>query len=251
MIESRAGEWHAPPELLRSVPRPVCLTAAGKAVAVVAVMLAAGALASGVLLFTGARRDQARAARLEREAITTQAEVIRLGRTRGEHPRRVLTYRYSVDGHVFQGRTTLRPGDRRLFEIGSPLTVRYQSSNPKVSWTPGGLGGVPVWTVAVVPPSLLFPAWMLGFLIRKQRWLASEGRVARGSITQTRRVHTGHHSAYRVSYEFTDLSGATHPGRYDKNRRPLPVGAALVVVYDPNSPRRSAPYPFSLVRACR
>lgn len=221
------------------------------AAAVMAVVLAAGAVVSGVLLFVGARRDQARAARLEGEAVTTQAEVIRLGLTRGDHPRRVLTYRYTVDGRALQGRTTLRPSDRRFFEIGSPLTVRYQRSSPRVSWTPGGLGGVPVWTIAVVPPSLLFPAWLIGFLIRRQRWLASEGRVARGWITQTRRVHTGHHSGYKVYYQFTELSGATHPGRYDKNKRPLPVGSLLTVVYDPNNPRRSAPYPFSLVRATR
>jgi hypothetical protein len=250
MNESRAEEWQAPLELLCSVPRPVCLTAAGKVVTVLAVMLAAGALSSGVLLYTAATRDQARAARLESEAVTTQAEVVRLGLTRGDHPRRLLTYRYTVDGRFFQGRTTLRSSDRRPFEIGSPLTIRYQNSNPKVSWTPGGLGGVPVWTVAIVPPSLLFPACVLAFLIRKQRWLASEGRVARGRITETRRVHTGEHRGYRVFYEFTDLSGATRTGRFDKNKKPLPVGSALTVVYDPNSPRRSAPYPFALARAC-
>ncbi len=57
--------------------------------------------------------DAARFDRIMREGVSTQAEVIRVGRTRGENARRVVSYRYTVEAQTYGGYTTLGKRDRR------------------------------------------------------------------------------------------------------------------------------------------
>lgn len=243
----QSGPWQAPPELLRSVPRPARLTGAGKIVAGFAVFLAAAALASGVLLYAFATRDQARNARRASEGVSTQAEVYRLSRTGGDHPERVVRYRYTAGGRVYNGRVSMGLRESADLEVGSPLTVQYLPDDPGRSWLPGRLGGVPVWTIAVVPPPLACWSFLIAALLRRQRRLLREGHVAGGRVVEVKRVHTGHHSGYRMVYEYTTLSGAVCTRRLDVSHKPLPAGSALAVIYDPDRPQRSAPYPFPLV----
>jgi len=44
------------------------------------------------------------------------------------------------------------------------------------------------------------------------------------------------------------MSGVIATGKSDTSRKPPAVGTVLCVVYLPDEPRRSAPYPLALVR---
>jgi hypothetical protein len=46
-------------------------------------------------------------------------------------------------------------------------------------------------------------------------------------------------------FDFKLLSGAAAAGSAGPVKEPPAVGAALTVLYDPDNPRRNAPYPFS------
>ena len=242
--------WQPPAELLRSPPRLVCLTAAGQALAALTVSLLAGAFVSGIWLYVLATRDAARFQQLTSKGVSTQAEVVQLGRTRGKQARRTVTYWYAAEGQSYRGRTTLGKRDRRKFEIGSRIPVRYLPANPGWSWMHGyEPKGVPPWLVPVVALGLALAAAPIALVLRGQRRLLAEGRPALARVTQCRRVHGGGHTRSRVHYEFRILSGATRTGSYEVEKNPPPVGSTLVVIYDREEPRRNARYPLSLVRA--
>ena len=83
-------------------------------------------------------------------------------------------------------------------------------------------------------------------LLRKQMQLLTEGRPAPGIVTRHRRTKDG----TIIRYEFALLNGATAKGR-GQTRRPPPIGSRICVLYDPENPRRNAPYPLYLVRLTR
>ncbi len=236
-----------PAPLLRSTPRPVALTGAGKAVAVTALLIVAGAIAAGIGLYLLASRDRERERSMRTEAASAQAEVIRTGRTHGDHPHRFADYVYRTGGVSYRGRVV--PHGTERFEAGDQITVRYLLSDPRFSWLPGHKpSSLPFWLVPLVPAVLLLVALAIGARIRAERTLLETGRPAIAVVTKTKPFQANNRRAYRVSYDFRILSGATRSGRYDISRPPE-TGAHLIVVYDPDRPNRNARYPFTLVRA--
>jgi hypothetical protein len=243
-------DWKTPAELLRMSPRPVHLTVAGRAVAATMVVLVAGACLGGAWLYAWATRDAARAMLLRSEGVSIEGNVVGLGRTRGDHPRPVVSYQYVAGGAPRSGRATLRPHDRRTFALGETITIQYLPSEPDSSWLAGHEPrGVPWWVVPIVPVCLVLGALPIAHAFRKQRTLLSEGHVALAQVTSTRRVHHGQgHGAYRVGYEFRILSGATRSGSFELGKNPPPIGSKLTVLYDPDEPTRNARYPLPFVR---
>jgi hypothetical protein len=57
--------------------------------------------------------------------------------------------------------------------------------------------------------------------------------------------------AYRVSYEFQTISGATKTSRCEVGKAPPVVGAVMPIVYHRDKPEWSARYPLQLVRPGR
>jgi hypothetical protein len=62
-------------------------------------------------------------------------------------------------------------------------------------------------------------------------------------------THGGSHRT--ISYAFPLLSGAMATGKSDSTRKAPETGAVLCIVYDPDRPRRSQPYPIPFVRALK
>ncbi len=246
--EKRDKVQEIPDELLRSSPRPVVLRAGGKAVVVIAVLLAAGAVAAVVLLYNAAARDAHLRQQMMDESVHTQAQVIHLGRTRGKDPQRIIRYQYASDGRVYQ--CTVRVGLRQLRElqVGSPLMVAYLASRPEVSWIPGyEPHGTPWLVVPLIPAGLLFPAGMLAYSLRRQSALLAEGRPALARVLKSTRLGGKRGSHNRVEMEFKLLSGAIRTGRLDMRRSPA-TGSNIVILYDPEQPKRLMSYPSPLVR---
>jgi hypothetical protein len=241
-----------PPELSGALPRDVRLTAGGIAIAVVAVAMAIGALVSAISMSVAYTRAEGQRQLREREAVAIDAEVVQVVLRRGEHPRRVVTYRYGVDGRSYTGRTVLRQSDRRPVGEGALIPIAYVRSHPDTNWTIGyETGSFPLWVIPLTSVSLLLGAAAIGRDLRRQYVLLSEGRVARARITAYKKVRKDKRTAYRVSYEFQALSGATYTARYDVAKTPPPIGTTMPIVYHRDKPQWSAAYPFPFVRPSR
>ncbi len=247
-LEGQATVTEIPEALHRSSPRPVALRLGGKAALAMAIILAAGAVAAGVLLY----RSAAQAAELRQlmrdEPVSTQAQVIHLDRTRDKNPRRVIRYQYTADGRTYQCTVYVGLRDLRELKIGSPLMVAYLASRPQVSWIPGHeYQGTPWPAVPLIPGSMLVAAGVLVYILRRERSLLSEGRPALARVLKSTRLGGRRGSRYRVEFEFQLLSGAMRTGRVDMTSSPA-AGSNLVILYDPEQPKRLMRYPSLMVR---
>jgi hypothetical protein len=65
---------------------------------------------------------------------------------------------------------------------------------------------------------------------------------------RARRSSHGRELGNNYYYEFPILSGAIAEGKSGPCKNPPVIGSTIPVVYDPENPRRNAPYPFALVR---
>jgi hypothetical protein len=240
-----------PPELAGTVPRDVRLTASGVTIVILAIALAAGALVSAIgLSIAHVRTEDARAVRA-RTAVSVLAEVTGVSVRRGEHPRRIATYAYDVNGRRYTGRVELRPSEASIGR-GSRLPIGVVPSRPEASWRIGREPGVlPVWPIPLASGSLLLLAAVIARSVNKQRVLLSEGRVAQARVTEQKKVRSDKHHAYRITYEFQSLSGARQTARYEVGKTPPPVGSLIPIVYHRDNPRWSAVYPLQLVRPAR
>jgi len=120
-----------PPELHGAIPRDVRLTAAGKALVAIAIATGAAAFITVIVMsvvYAGAAEEtQLR----ERDGISATARVEQVVWRRGEHPRRIVTYRYDVGGRSYVGRVTLRENDRRDIAPGTPMPpAAYSGASP-------------------------------------------------------------------------------------------------------------------------
>ena len=241
-----------PPELLGSVPREVRLTGGGVALLAVAIAFAlAGPVAAIVMSIVNARIDATRELR-DRESLSADAEVMGVAVRRGEHPRRVVTYAYELDGRRYMGRATFGENDRRELNRGAPVRIEYLPSAPRESWIAGDRpAGIPLWVSPVVALPLLVSAAAIGWSVRRQWILLSEGRAVPARVIAVKKVLRDHGRAFRVRYEFRTLSGGTQTSRCDVGKPALPIGAFIPIVYHRDQPAWSARYPMTLVRPRR
>lgn len=231
---------------LGSVPRDVRLTANGKALIVFAVVFAAAAAATAIVLPIVRIGQQTERARLTAEATPATATIARVTLTKGDDPRRDVTYHYSVNGAGYEHNVRF-PRRGRTLEEGGELAILYARSEPARSWLPGHEPDVlPLALVPLIPAALLAIGGLLTWPIRRERALLSEGRLAQARVLASTKVTNQHASGYQLSYEFTTLSGAAMKGKL-LQRSDVAVGDTIPIVYHRDNPRRNARYPLSLV----
>jgi uncharacterized protein DUF3592 len=245
-----ARKWNPPKELARIRPRPVRLTAAGQTVFIAMAFLVASAIPAGVWLSRAAIRNQARLASRLAGSVATDARVTELTRTHGENRRHIIVYSYEVNGQIHPGRASVRRQDWSPLKVGAVIRVQYLRKDPTDSWMPGyERKGVPLFVAPLAVCALLISAAAIGYALRRQWCLLSEGRPALARVTDSKPIKNSHGSSgYRIRYEFKILSGATRRGSVDKSGKPGSIGDTLIIVYDPETPERSAVYPLSLVK---
>jgi len=239
-----------PPELERTIPRDVELTGQGVAVLVIAVLIAMTAIVGGSVLAILAQRGTAIHDQEVREGVAAAAEITEVGRTRGKDRRTYATYRFSVDGKVFGGRTVFANRDERNLVVGQPIEIRYLPSNPKRSWVEGyEFRAVPLW---LAPALGLFGIGLSLFLIHQvghERRMLAERRATLARVLESKKSAVG--DQYRVKYEYSLLSGAQRTGSLSLPKQPMAEGAQFVVLYDADAPERHVRYPRELVRVVR
>jgi hypothetical protein len=235
------------PELPTSRPRPVRLTGTGWFVAIFGMLLLAGAPVAGFWLHTTAVRGRTLRETIDKEAVAATAVVSDLTRTRGKSPKYYVNYRYAAAGRLHEGRASVNRTSWTKLRVGDSLTVRYLPSEPGRSWL-RGYQPVPFWAGPVVALSMAVIGIFPWYALRRQWMLLAEGRPAQAQVTVSKKVRHQHGSHYQVSYEFRLMSGATRGGRYDSQKSPPASGTTIQVVYNPDRPEHSMPYPLALVR---
>ncbi len=249
-----------PRELLRSIPREVQLSRAGKAAAAIAFVLVLAAIGTGVALYVTSVQERAAYRTMMSQGTLAPGKVVGLGPVHDGN--RVVSYSFPVNGREYAGSASVQRRVWRSLNVGSSMAVRYLAADPQKNWMAGyEPEGTPLWVAGVAPLSLLFGPALIAFSIRRQRALLAEGRPAIARVTQLKRIQ-GHHAgghrlgygltpgqrgSYRVSYEFNDLSGAKHTGRANIGVAP-PEGSPIVILYNSDEPHRSSPYPLPNVR---
>ena len=241
-----------PPELERSAPRDVGLTAGGRALIVLAWLLAAAAIGAGVALHFEARRQAHAAADFDRRGVTANAVVDRLWRKTGDGKPAFAAFHFEANGTRIDGESRMQLSAWRELRTGSTIVVRYLQENPRSFLLAGQRRSRMPFAVPYVV-SFILAAFALLCLapIRWQRRLLSEGRAARAVVTKVKQNKGSHGETHRaMDYQFRVLAGtiATGKGTAPKTAE---VGATISVVYDPERPTRNRPYPFSLVTLSR
>jgi hypothetical protein len=206
-----------------------------------------GAVAAGIGLGTTARRQAKDLRLLSEQGVNTDAQITRVWRGTGKDQQHLVSYRFTAEEREYAARKGVPPRIWQTLRAGSSLPVRYLPSNPKVNH-PTGWDDTPMpnWVPYLVFGELAVIAVVLAMLLRRQMQLLTEGRPAPGIVTGHRRTKNG----TVIRYEFQLLNGATAKGR-GQSRRPPAIGAPICVLYDPENPRRNAPYPLCLVKLTR
>jgi hypothetical protein len=182
--------------------------------------------------------------------VDATAEVTRLWRTSGDSHQPWVAYRFRLAGRVFEREAKIGLARWRTLEVGSPLAIRYPAQHPDRSLPRGVTAqAMPLWLPFVVSAAIGVVG-IAGLLwLNFERRLVSEGRAAPAIVTKVTKHHTSHGGTYRdMRYDFPLLSGATSSGKSRTTRKPPDFGSVICVLYDPDQPRTSVPYPLKLAR---
>ena len=240
-----ARNWTPPADLRGSPPRSVRLTGGGIALILLAIGLVAGGILLGIWMRQEFTRKTETRGLLEEQGRETDATVTRLWRGSGKDQPHRVSYRFSAAAQIFDGQAT---APRRIWEglaEGSRLRVRYAASDPKINHPAEWESEVPPqWIAWLLPATFSGIALFIAWSLRRQKRLLEDGRVAQGVITRVRRVKGGR----KIHYDFLLPGGVKAAGRGMGRQGLIDVGSSVTVIYDPDDPKRNAPYPFDLVR---
>jgi hypothetical protein len=247
---SKLWEGWTPPEgLNRSWPRPSALTGRGIAIYVFSALMIVGGVIGTVWLARETRGLQTEERRMMAEGRETAGVVTRVWRGGGKSDAHRVAYRFAVDGRDRTGRATIGSGYWKSLQVGSPIPVRYLPSapasnypsasppSPTPAWVPFLFGGILAGTGVLMP-----------IKVRRQRHLLEGGRPAPALVTRLRRWRTQHGTQNTVYYQFALPDGGVCKGRCNVESRSMPKDSVICILYDPDNPRRSAPYPLCTVK---
>jgi hypothetical protein len=247
---SKLWEGWTPPEgLNRSWPRPTALTGRGIMVHVMSVLMAVGGVTGAALLARETRRQEAGARRMLAEGRETGGEVTRLWRGGGKSNDHRVAYRFAVDGRDYSGHATIRSGYWNSLHVGSGIAVRYLPSAPAHNYPSANPPSpTPAWLPFLVGGMFSVGGLLLPLQVRRQRHLLEDGRPAPALVTRMRKWRTQHGAHNVVYYQFALPEGGVCKGRCNVEGRFMAKDSVICILYDPDNPRRSAPYPLCSVK---
>ncbi|MBL8218757.1 MAG: hypothetical protein JNL62_05995 [Bryobacterales bacterium] len=238
--------WRPPVGVRVSRPRDVTYTATGWVVAGCLWMVALGGFAALTGLGAKANREAAETTMLAEQGVETNGSITRLWRGKGDSKQPYAAYEFDVNGQKYTGRVKVRLSAWRMLQLGGQWRIRYVPANPKLHH-PVHIPPSP--TPAFVPylaGSACFSlVALLAWLVRREKYLLAEGRVAPGVITRVNKADSNKH---RFEYEFPLLSGGVGRGKTSPSHQSHNVGDRVCVVYLPDEPSRNALFPLSLVK---
>ena len=189
--------------------------------------------------------NESRIRRLMAEGRDTEAEVT--GVSSGG-----VYYRYAIDGRKYGAYAAIASESSHKPQVGSSLTVRYLPSDPAHAYPSAHPQSRAddqfiVWLMPCLFLAfpLAFAALQLSFVWPQHRLLAG-GHASRAVVTRCR-VSQGRSAGYVFYYEFPVPDGGLCQGK-GFSGSPLAEGSVVTILYNPNNPRRNAPYPMDTVR---
>ncbi|HEX4031112.1 MAG TPA: hypothetical protein VHX20_12160 [Terracidiphilus sp.] len=232
-----------PHELAGPLPRRTRMSGSGVANAVYAMVLLVLALAGALWFGRRAEQQIEHRAALRQEGSDATGEVTEVS-IAGRSSNLLAKYTFAVNGTFFTGEALVpKEMGHNLREL-SLIPIRYLPANPTVNhpsgWEESSLS---IWIWPVLPA---IPA-ALGILffaaLRAQRRLIAHGISAAAAITACSRSRAG----FNVKYNFVTKDGqvVNRSGLFETRQE---IGARIVVVYLPQNPRRSQPYPLDFYR---
>jgi hypothetical protein len=243
------GNWQPPPELTRATPRPVGLTGQGIAASCVAVLVMAGSVFLGAWLHVRAGREHALAQSMAAEGVVISGQITGIGPARGKGSFHRVDYRYRVDGQIYNSNASVAGRAAGNLEGETRVLIRYLRTDPAQSWLVGYEPQInPYWAAPLAGLSMVVASSLLFLLVKRQRFLLAEGRVARGHVTGVRWISSGQGGRYIVKYQF-QLSGGTYKGSFKGSKKTEgATGTPVTILYDQDNPQRNTRYPSPFVR---
>ena len=243
--DERRRTWSPPEELRRCRPREVRLSAAGRTLQVLTVILLAGGIAAGIILFVKASNDHDERRQIQANGQDTFGQVVRRWVTRKDPHRYLVEYTFQASENSVKGRVEVGPRGWNQMLPGTSLPVRYLSGNPNAHLVIGHEPKLmPLWLPYPIAGALALAAFLIAREIRRQRRLLAEGRPAPALIIR----HEGSQHGKVVHYEFPLMSGALVRGKAGPQKKPPALGSILCVLYEPDRAGNNSLYPLTLVR---
>ena len=237
--------WKAPPELAWALPRPVQLKAGGIAMWSMVVVFTLGSVGLGAYLSSLAKRQTEAVEGLKAAGVEADATVISVNKIRGNNQRSRVEYRFSYRGRDYTNSFTSESRRARSLESGNHIPVRFLPSNPRAAHAIGWeRGPMSPWLAIAVACSLLIPAAAFAYRLRWERRLLEEGTPTSAMVVAHSRTQHG----VVVQYEYALPSGGMKTARSGPMRRAPDIGDQICILYDPENPRRSTPYPMQFYR---
>lgn len=239
-----------PRELERSRPREVRLTTNGRFLQGVVWLLVVAAIVATLGLQSEARKDAVAAATMAEHGVVTSATIDRLWRGKGDGNPPYVAFHFDVGDTRVSGQSRMQLSRWRSLSVGASVPVRYLPDDPRTFFVDGARRNrLPMAVPYVIGSLIAIGALLCAAGLRAQRRLLTEGRPAPAVVTKVSKHHSGHGASHRVmTYEFPLLGGGVATGKAHAVNKSADVGSTICIVYDPDVPKRSRPYPFSLVK---
>src|SRR6476646_2140206 len=123
--------WKPPVELSTSTPREVKLSGSGIALAVLAVALFAGAIASVVFLSRIGARQAEDSRELRASGIVVKGTVTRHYRTSGKDSEHRIAYEFQYQGGIYRSTVRTPRNIWSKLDVGSPIDIRVTPGRPE------------------------------------------------------------------------------------------------------------------------
>ncbi|MFN7935810.1 MAG: hypothetical protein U0R19_20945 [Bryobacteraceae bacterium] len=241
--------WRPPAGVRASRPRDVTYTASGWVVWGCFWLCLAGAFAAIVVLGAKVDREAEQARLLQTEGVETAAWITRLWRGSGDSKQPYVAFEFEAGGQKYTGRSKVRLSTWRMMQLGGEWRILYARSNPRIHHPVSQpLSETPIFVPYLVGGICLAIAIIPAALLRRQRYILAEGRIAPGIVTEVKNKQSQHGERHVAVFEFPLLSGGVGKGHTIPEKKNYFVGQKVNVVYLPDEPSRNAIYPMGLVK---
>lgn len=233
-----------PDELSGPLPRRTRMTGNGIAMAVLAALtLVAGVAGFGWLGRQGQQLIEHRDA-LRSEGVEVSGAVLRVwssGRSNNAHH---VSYTFTANGIEYFGKSDASTAAWRRLGANQPLEIRYLAADPNVNhpadWEEPDSAA---WLPLFAPGAFLVVSIMFFYQLRLERRLILTGLPAIATVRRCSRRKNG----WSIGFEFRTQTGIeASGGGWSAIAREN--GDQVSILYLPENPRRSQPYPFQNYR---
>jgi hypothetical protein len=234
----------APDELNGPLPRTARMTGNGISMAIFTVIFALlGAAGLGWLGWKGEQLTEHRDA-LRRGGIEVSGHATRVWSSGKSNSTHHVAYTFEANGAEYSGESHVPTAAWRTLWAARPITIRYLPANPDINhpadWEETDSAA---WLPLFAPGMFLVPSIVFLYRLRLERKLILSGLPAIATVRRCSRRKNG----WSIGFEFLTQTGIeASGGGWSATAREN--GEQVCILYLPENPRISQPYPFQNYR---